>query len=84
VDDIIAKSARTTKDNGIRFTIKFGAEDSVLGQQQQVESRNQFSYDMFVAPWSEVCKLQFKPTVEAYNEWINKEKAKDGLSFEPT
>ena len=28
--------------------------------------------------------IQFKPTVQAYEEWIAKEKAKDGLSFEPT
>ena len=26
----------------------------------------------------------FQPTVQAYMEWVNKEKQKDGLSFEPT
>ena len=84
VDDIIAKSANTDKDS-IIFTIKFGSADNPLGQHQSIETRNQYSYEMFSSwSWNEICKHQFKPTVEAYNEWINKEKAKDGLSFEPT
>ena len=85
VDDIIAKSAKTDKDNGITFTIKFGTQDNPFGQYQQMPSRNQFSYQQFSSwSWTEICKLQFKPTVQAYEEWIAKEKAKDGLSFDPS
>jgi hypothetical protein len=83
VDDIIAKSPHSDKDT-IRFTIKFGKEDNPMGHHQQMESRNQFSYEQFCWKWEEVCKLHYKPTVEAYTEWINREKSKDGLSFEPT
>jgi hypothetical protein len=84
VDDIISKSANTDKDT-IRFTIKFGSADNPMGQYQAVETRNQFSYDMFANwSWNEICKHNFKPSVQAYMEWINKEKSKDGLSFEPT
>jgi len=64
-------------------TIKFGKEDNPM-QYQQVENRNQFSYEQFCWKWEEVCKLDYKPTVQAYTEWINREKSKDGLSFEPT
>ena len=82
VDDIISKSANTDKDS-IVFTIRFGSEDSPTGQ-RQMPSRNQFSYEQFVWPWDQVYKHNFKPSVQAYMEWVNKEKSKDGLSFEPT
>jgi hypothetical protein len=82
VDDIIAKSANTDKDS-IVFTIKFGNEDTPWGPHPA--TRAQFSYEQFSSwSWTEICKHQYKPTVEAYNEWIAKEKAKDGLSFQPT
>src|SRR5262249_39192831 len=44
VDELIANSAKSDKDT-IRFTIKFGKEDNPMGQHQQIESRNQFSYE---------------------------------------
>jgi hypothetical protein len=85
VDDIIAKSVHTDKDKGIVFTIKFGSEDNPYGQHTQMPSRAQFSYEQFSAwSWTEICKHQYKPTVQAYQEWVNSEKQKDGLSFEPT
>ena len=85
VDDIIAKSVHTDQHKGIVFTIKFGSQDNPFGQYQQMPSRNQFSYQQFSSlSWTEICKIQFKPTVQAYEEWIAKEKAKDGLSFQPT
>jgi hypothetical protein len=85
VDDIIAKSVHTDKDKGIIFTIKFGTEDNPFGQHQQMPSRNQFSYQQFSSwSWTEICKHNFKPSVQQYTEWIAKEKSKDGLSFEPT
>ena len=81
VDDIIAKSANTDKDNGIIFTIKFGSEDNPMGLHQSVGTRAQFSYEQFSSwSWTEVCKHHFKPTPQAYTEWINREKSKDGLS----
>jgi hypothetical protein len=85
VDDIIAKSVHTDKDKGIVFTIKFGSEDIPFGHHQQLATRNQFSYEQFSSwSWTKICKHNFKPTVQAYMEWVNKEKSKDGLSFEPT
>ena len=66
VDDIIAKSVHTDKDKGIVFTIKFGTEDNPFGHHQQVATRNQFSYEQFSSwSWTEICKHQFKPTVQA-------------------
>jgi hypothetical protein len=32
----------------------------------------------------EICKYNYKPPVQAYEEWIAKEKAEDGLSFKPS
>jgi hypothetical protein len=85
VDEIIAKSVHTDKDKGIVFTIKFGSEDNPFGHHQQMPSRNQFSYEQFSSwSWKEICKHNFKPTVQAYTEWIAKEKSKDRLSFELT
>ena len=85
VDDIISKSAKTDKDKGITFTIKFGSQDNPFGQYQQMPSRNQFSYEQFSSwSWTQLCKHQYKPTVQQYEEWIAREKSKDGLSFQPT
>ena len=82
VDDIISKSVHTDKDS-IVFTIRFSGEDNPTGQ-RQMPTRNQFSYEQFVWKWEDVYKHNFKPTVQAYMEWVNSEKSKDGLSFEPT
>ena len=81
VDDIISKSVNTDKDS-IVFTIKFGSEDNPTGQ-RQMPTRNQFTYEQFVWPWNQVYKHNFKPSVQAYIEWINSEKQKDSLSFNP-
>ena len=81
VDDIIAKSVNTNKDKGIVFTIKFGSQDNPFGHHTQMPSRNQFSYTQFSSlSWTEICKIQYKPPVQAYEEWLAKERAKDGLS----
>ena len=82
VDEIIAKSVHTDKGS-IVFTIKFGSEDNPYGI-RQMPSRNQFTYEQFTWSWNEIYKHNFKPTVQTYTEWVNKEKQKDGLSFEPT
>ena len=50
---------------------------------QQMPSRNQFDYQTFVLKWEDVFKANFKPTVQAYTEWVNSEKQKDSLSFSP-
>jgi hypothetical protein len=81
VDDIIAKSVHTDK-NSIVFTIKFASEDNPYGT-KQMPTRNQFTYEQFVWPWNEIYKHNFKPTVQAYQEWVNSEKQKDSLSFNP-
>jgi hypothetical protein len=61
VDDIISKSAKTDKDKGIVFTIKFGAEDSPF-ETRQMPTRNQFNYQQFAnMSWTEICKLNYKP-----------------------
>ena len=57
VDEIISKSAKTDKDKGIVFTIKFGSQDNPFGQYQQMPSRNRFSYEQFANwSWKEICK----------------------------
>jgi hypothetical protein len=52
VDEIIANSAHTDK-SGIRFIVKFAAEDSTSGDNMvmTMSMRNQFNYEMF-ANWS--------------------------------
>jgi hypothetical protein len=82
VDDIIAKSANTDK-HSIVFTIKFGSEDNPYGY-KQMPTRAQFTYELFVWPWNQIYKHNFKPTVQAYTEWVNSEKSIDGLSFDPS
>ena len=76
VDDIIAKSVHTDKYN-IVFTIKFDSQDNPYGT-KQMPTRNQFTYEQFNLSWSEIYKLNFKPTVQAYTEFINREKQKMG------
>jgi hypothetical protein len=81
VDTVISNSANTDKDS-IRFTIKFGESDNPFGT-RQMPTRNIFTYEQFVMPWNEIYKLNFKPTTQAYMEWVAKEKQKDNLSFQP-
>ena len=53
--------------------------------QPQTPTRNQFTYEQFANwKWDDIYKHNFKPTVQAYMEWVNKEKQKDGLSFDPS
>ena len=81
VDDIIAKSVHTDQHN-IVFTIKFGSEDSPWGQ--QMPTRNQFTYEQFANwKWDDVYKFNFKPSVQAYLDYTNKDKSAYGLAFEP-
>jgi hypothetical protein len=85
VEDIIAKSANTTKDNGITFTVRFASEDNPVGAHEQFANRNQFTAEQFINwSWDQLCKFNYKPSVQKYEEYLAKEKAKDGLSFEPT
>ena len=82
VDDIIAKSVHTDKDN-IVFTIKFDSQDTPWGQQPA--TRNQFSYEKFANwKWDDVYKFNFKPSVQAYLDYVNKDISSFNLAFEPT
>jgi hypothetical protein len=55
VDEIIANSAHTDKF-GIKYTVKFGHEDSP--ESMVSSTRNQFSYDMFMWPWDKLYEWQ--------------------------
>ena len=55
VDEIIANSAHTDK-YGIKYTVKFGHEDSP--ESMTGSTRNQFSYDMFLWPWDKLYEWQ--------------------------
>ena len=82
MDDLISKSAHSDEHN-IVFTIKFGSEDSPWGQQPP--SRNQFDYEKFANwKWDDIYKFNFKPSVQAYMDWVNKDKPANSLTFEPT
>ena len=56
VDEIIANSAHTDKF-GIKYTVKFGQEDSPDGF--TMSTRNQFSYDMFLWEWEKLREWQY-------------------------
>ena len=48
-------------------------------------TRNQFDYEKFANwKWDDVYKFNFKPTVQAYMDWVNKDKPANSLTFEPT
>ena len=82
VDDLISKSAHSD-EHSIVFTIKFASEDSPWGQRPA--TRNQFDYEKFANwKWDDVYKFNFKPTVQAYMDWVNKDKPANSLTFEPT
>jgi hypothetical protein len=55
VDEIIANSAHTDKF-GIKYTVKFGHEDSP--ESMTGSTRNQFSYDMFLWSWDKLYEWQ--------------------------
>ena len=72
VDDLISKSAQSDK-HSIVFTIKFDSEDSPWGQRPA--TRNQFTYEQFANwKWDDIYKFNFKPIVQAYMDWVNKDK----------
>ena len=80
VDEIIANSARTDKYE-IRYTVKFGHEDSIDSIAQSM--RNQFSYDMFLWPWEKLREWQYWPV----DDLINRPKANksaNNLEFKPS
>ena len=82
VDDLISKSAHSD-EHSIVFTIKFASEDSPWGQRPA--TRNQFDYEKFANwKWDDVYKFNFKPSVQAYMDWVNKDKPANSLTFEPT
>ena len=82
VDDLNSKSVHSDEHN-IVFTIKFDGEDSPWGPRPA--TRNQFNYEQFANwKWDDIYKFNFKPTVQAYNEWANKNKSANNLAFEPT
>jgi hypothetical protein len=82
VDDLISKSAHSDEHN-IVFTIKFDSEDSPWGPRPA--TRNQFSYEQFANwNWDDVYKFNFKPSVQAYLDYLNKDKSSFNLAFEPT
>ena len=82
VDDLISKSAHSD-EHSIVFTIKFDSEDSPWGQRPA--TRNQFTYEQFANwKWDDIYKFNFKPTVQAYMDWVNKDKPANSLTFEPT
>jgi hypothetical protein len=58
VDEIIANSAHSDKF-GIKYTVKFGSEDSP--DAMDFSTRNQFSYDMFMWPWDKLYEWQHWP-----------------------
>jgi len=55
VDEIIASSTKTDKYS-IKYTVKFGHEDSP--ESMVSSTRNQFSYDMFMWPWDKLYEWQ--------------------------
>jgi hypothetical protein len=58
VDEIIANSVHSDKYS-IKYTVKFGSEDSTDAVAQS--TRNQFSYDMFLWPWDKLYEWQYWP-----------------------
>ena len=58
VDEIIANSAHTDKYS-IKYTVKFGSEDSTDSIVQS--ARNAYSYDMFLWPWDKLYEWQYWP-----------------------
>ena len=65
LDEIIENSAHTDKF-GIKYTVKFGMEDSPDGF--TMSTRNQFSYDMFTNwSWDKLHEYQYWPVDDLFN-----------------
>lgn len=79
VDEIIANSTKTDKYS-IKYTVKFGHEDSPDAMAQG--TRNQFSYDMFLWEWDKLYDWQYTP-VEDYVLRPRNNKAGKSLEFKP-
>jgi hypothetical protein len=80
VDEIIANSAHSDK-SGIKFVVKFSAEDSTDGA--GFSARNQFSYDMFLWAWDRLYEWQNWP----WEDMVQRPSAKKSgtnLEFKPS
>jgi hypothetical protein len=84
VDEIIAKSATTDK-SGIKFIVKFAAQDSISADNMALtmSMRNQFSYDMFLWPWDKLYEWQCWPIDEIATRPSAKRSATK-LEFKPS
>jgi hypothetical protein len=80
VDEIIANSAHTDK-SGIRYVVKFAAEDSP--DSIAMNTRNQFSYDMFLWPWDKLYEWQNWPWEDMVQR-PNAKKSATNLEFKPS
>ena len=83
VDDIIAKSAKSDKQN-IIFKIKFESEDCPWGF--RIPTRAQFTYEQFATwKWDDVYKYHTKPNEQAYYDYYKMNgKTGNNLAFEPS
>jgi len=81
VDDIIAKSAHSTKQN-IRFIVKWGTEDSPDGT--QMSTRNAFPYDVFLWEWEKLSTYQYWPTSDMINRPKAGKTSATKLEFRPS
>ena len=79
VDEIIANSAKTDKFS-IKYTVKFGTEDSTDSIVQS--TRNQFSYDMFLWPWDKLYEWQYYPLEDLVMR-LKPNKSATNLEFKP-
>ena len=79
VDEIIANSAHTDKYS-IKYTVKFGIEDSPEGF--TMSTRNQFSYDMFLWDWEKLHEYQYWPVDDLFNR-PKAFKSANKLEFKP-
>ena len=80
VDEIIANGTKTDKYS-IKYTVKFGHEDSTDAMVSS--SRNQFSYDMFLWPWDKLYEWQHWP-VDDITMRPRTNKSATNLEFKPS
>lgn len=84
VDDIISKSAKSDKDTGIIYTIKFASEDLTFAP-GRMPTRCQYQYEQFANwKWDDIYKQHVKPHEQAATEYMNKDKTAHNMTFEPT
>ncbi len=82
VNEIIEKSAHTDK-YGIKYTIKFGMEDSSEGF--QIVTRNQFSYEQFATwDWSKLREYQNWPVDDLFQRPKAFKAKATSLEFKPS